>query len=73
MVSHCEDIANLDDGLCVGLWRQRTWFDGCGLIADDDLIDFRHGEAGDLDWGILHDKLLQFDLKLVKIPAPLLA
>ena len=73
MVSHGKDIANLHDGLCIRLWRQWTRFHGCRLIAYDDLFNFGHGEAGDLDWGILQDKLLQFDLKLVEIPAALLA
>ncbi len=71
--THGKDIAKLHDGLRIGLWRQRTRFRGCGLLAYDDLINFGHGEACDLDRGVLQDEFLQFEFKLVDIPAALLA
>jgi hypothetical protein len=53
--------------------RQRARFDGCGLLADDDVINLGHRKARNLDWGILQDEFLQFELKRVEIPAALLA
>src|SRR5450759_2492938 len=73
MFTHGKDIANQHDGLRIGLWRQRTRFHGFGLIAYDDLINFGHGETRDLDRGILQDEFLKFELKLIEIPAALLA
>jgi hypothetical protein len=67
-----KNIPSLHDGLCTRFRRQRTRFKGCGLLADDDVINFRHRKARNLDWGILQDEFLQFELKRVEIPTALL-
>src|SRR5450756_1483051 len=69
----CPPMAKISPTCRTGLWRQRTRFHGCRLLAYDDLINFGHGEARDLDRGILQDEFLQFELKLIEIPAALLA
>ena len=73
MLANGKDIADLREGLCIRLRRQRTSFNGCKLLSYDNLVDLGHGEARDGDGGVLQDKFLQFKLKLVEIPAPLLA
>ena len=73
MFAQDKDIANLHDGFCIRVWRQRARFNGCRLLADDDVINFGHRKARDLDWGIFQDEFLQFELKRIEIPTALLA